>query len=275
MRRAAYAESICRYLRDTYRDAILESMLEEQDDAGRTLASHHGNAAGAVLGPLPIEILEAILRHLDFWTLARCLRVSSYWNTAISRSPKLQQALFLSPNVENIGDGPTLVFKLVIDTRRLRGAQGQQQPFFWIDAGKVHNNPSKLQRPKPTADDVLFNPILQNMFRSTHFLETPDPPSTPEAEQIKQRGPAALCRTAHGLPGAIWKKMLISQPPAYTITMECDSIFDSSYRCKAWTPYTVEGGITMENFFLLVQTRIESSFEDYRRDQAHRLGDNG
>ena len=201
--------------------------------------------------------------------------MSKYWNATISRSPQLQQALFLSPNVENVSDGPALVFKLVIDTRRLPGAQRQQRPIFWIDVGRVYTNLSKFQRSKVTADDVVFNPILQNMFRSAHALETPSLPSTPETESNNWSDPAAFCRAARGLPGAIWRKMLISQPPAHSITMECDFTFDPSYRCKAWTPYTVEGGITMEDFFSLVQTRIELSFDDYRRDHAHRLGDNG
>ncbi|KAF9695867.1 hypothetical protein EKO04_006102 [Ascochyta lentis] len=275
MRRAAYAESICQHLRDTYRDAILVSVLEGQEDAGRTSASYEGTTAGNALGPLPTEILETILRHLDFWTLARCLRVSKYWNAAISRSPQLRQALFLSANIEDASDGPALVFKLVIDTRKPGAGQPQQQPIFWIDAGKPYNHPSKLQRPKVTTDYVVFNPILQNMFRSARSLETSSFPSTPEAENIDRKDIAALCRTARDLPGAIWRKMLISQPPAHTITMECDFTFDPSYRCKAWTPYTVEGGITMETFFMLVQSRIESSFDDYRRDQAYQLGENG
>lgn len=275
MRRAAYAESICRYLRDTYRDVLLESELEGQDDASHTFSSQDSESAGAALGPLPTEILEEILRHLDFWTLARCLRVSKHWNAIISRSPQLQQSLFLSANADEVDDGPTLVFKLVIDTRRVEGAQRQHRPIFWIDIGKVYNNPPKLQRPKLTVDGVVFNPILQNMFRSAQILESSSPPTTPEAEHVKRKDPATLCRTARGLPGAIWRGMLISQPPAHTITMECDFTFDPSYRCKVWTPYTVEGGITMEDFFSLVQTRIELSFHDYRRDQAHRLGDYG
>lgn len=275
MRRSEYAESICRYLRNTYPDVILESVLEGQDDASRTSGSHDGNAAGATLGPLPTEVLEAILEYLDFWTLARCLRVSKYWNATISRSPQLQQALFLSANAEDVSDGPTLVFKLVIDTRRLRGVQRQQRPIFWIDVGKAYNSPPRLQRPRFPADDVVFNPILQSMFRSVQSLDASSPPTTPVSPSARRKDPATLCRTARDLPGAIWKKMLISQPPAQTITMECDFTFDPSYRCKAWTPYTAEGGITMEDFFMLVQSRIESSFDDYRRDQAYRLGDNG
>ncbi|KAJ4986916.1 hypothetical protein SVAN01_07594 [Stagonosporopsis vannaccii] len=274
MRRAAYAESICRYIECTYRDAFLESALEGQDGAGRPFTSHDSDA-GAALGPLPTEVLEEILRHLDFWTLARCLRVSKYWNSTISRSPQLQQALFLSPSVDDVDDGPTFVFKLFIDTRRLRGNQYQQRPIFWIDIGRIYNNPPKLQRPKLLVDDIVFNPILQSMFRSAQTLETSSPLTTPEAEHVRRKDPATLCRTARGLPGAIWRKMLISQPPAHTITMECDFTFDPSYRCKVWTPYTVEGGITMGDFFLLVQTRIEASFDDYRRDQAHRLGEHG
>jgi hypothetical protein len=117
------------------------------------------------------------------------------------------------------------------------------------------------------------------MFRSAHSIDArtrePSSPSTHEAGLIDHRDPAAFCRAARGLPGAIWRRMLISQPPAQTITMECDFTFDPSYRCKAWTPYTVEGGITMGDFFMLVQTRIESSFDDYRRDQTYQLGDNG
>ncbi|KAF2631926.1 hypothetical protein BU25DRAFT_487512 [Macroventuria anomochaeta] len=279
MRHAAYVESICQYLRHCYHDAVLDSVLEEHEGAGRTPASHESNVGGATLGPLPTEILEAILSHLDFWALARCLRVSQHWNAAISRSPQLQQALFLSTNVEDPSDGPALVFKLVIDTRRLRADQPQQQPVFWIDIGKPYNHPSKLQRARFSADDVVFNPILQNMFRSAHPLNTQasgqSSSSTSRADYVNRRDPAALCRTAQGLPGAIWRKMLISQPPAQTITMECDFTFDPSYRCKAWTPYTVEGGITMEDFFMLVQTRIKSSFGDYQRDQAYRLGNNG
>ena len=275
MRRAEYADSICRYLRSTYRDTILESELEGQDDAGRIPASHDNDVAGAPLGPLPTEILEDILRYLDFWTLARCLRVSKHWNAAILQSPQLQQALFLSANVEDVSDGPTLVFKLVIDTRRLRGVQRQQRPIFWIDVGRPYNQSSRLQRPRLTSDDVVFNPILQNVFHSAQSLDTPNLTSTPHAEHARRRDPAVLFRTAPDFPGAIWKKMLISQPPAQTITMECDFTFDPSYRCKAWTPYTVEGGITMEDYFMLVQSRIESSFDDYRRDQAYRLGDNG
>lgn len=275
MRRAAYAESICRYLRDTYHDTILESALEGQDDAGRLLASPDSDTAGTALGPLPTEILEEILRHLDFWSLARCLRVSKFWNAAISRTPQLQQALFLSPSIEDVSDGPALVFKLVVDTRRLRGVQRQLPPIFWIDIGKVYNHPPRLQRAKLSTDDVVFNPILQNMFRSAQSLDASSPPTTPESEQTRRKDPAALCRTARGLPGAIWRKMLISQPPAHTITMECDFTFDPSYRCKAWTPFTVEGGITMEDFFILVQSRIESSFDDYLRDQTFQLGDDG
>ena len=272
MRRAAYAKSICRYLRDAYHDTILESALEGQDDAGRSLASPDSGAAGAALGPLPTEVLEEILRHLDFWSLARCLRVSKYWNAAISRSPQLQQALFLSPSVEDVSEGPALVFKLVIDTRRLRGVQRQLRPVFWIDKAKAYNNPPRLQRARVSADDVVFNPILQSMFRSAQSLDASSPPTTPD-EQPRRKDPATLCRTARGLPGAIWRRMLISQPPAHTITMECDFTFDPSYRCKAWTPYTVEGGITMEDFFMLVQSRIQSSFDDYLRDQAFQLGD--
>jgi hypothetical protein len=272
MRRAAYAESICRYLRDTYHDTIIESALEGKDDAGRSLASPDSGAAGAALGPLPTEVLEEILRHLDFWSLARCLRVSKYWNAAISRSPQLQQALFLSPSVEDVSEGPALVFKLVIDTRRLRGVQRQLRPIFWIDKAKTYNNPPRLQRARLSADDVVFNPILQSMFRSAQSLDASSPPTTPD-EQPRRKDPATLCRTARGLPGAIWRRMLISQPPAHTITMECDFTFDPSYRCKAWTPYTVEGGITMEDFFMLVQSRIQSSFDDYLRDQAFQLGD--
>lgn len=275
MRRAVYAESICRYLRNTYRDDILESVLEGQDDAGRTPASFESNAVGAALGPLPTEVLEHVLRYLDFWTLARCLRVSKYWNAAISRSPQLQQALFLSAGAEDASDGPMLVFKLVIDRRRLQGSQSEQQPIFWIDVGKPYSHPSKLQRQKIPTDEVVYNPILQNMFRSAQLFDASSSPATPEAEQVKRRDPAALCRTARDLPGAIWRNMLISQPPAQTITMECDFTFEPSYRCKAWTPYTVEGGITMGEFFMLAQSRIESSFDDYRRDQAYRLGDNG
>ncbi|KAJ8117589.1 hypothetical protein OPT61_g1244 [Boeremia exigua] len=275
MRRAAYAESICRYIQDTYRDAVLESALEGHDDAVRTFTSHNSGASGAALGPLPTELLEEIFRYIDFWTLARCLSVSKYWNAIISRSPQLQQALFLNPNVEDVEDGPTLVFKLVIDTRRLPGVQRQQRPIFWIDIGKIYDDAPKLQRPKLAIKHVVFNPILQNMFRSAQPLELPSPPSTPETGQIRRKDPAEFCRTARGLPGAIWRKMMISQPPAHTITMECDFTFDPSYRCKVWTPYTVDGGITMEDFFSLVQTRIESSFDDYRRDQAHRLGGYG
>ncbi|KAF1923914.1 uncharacterized protein M421DRAFT_9210 [Didymella exigua CBS 183.55] len=274
MRCAAYAESICRYLRDTYHDTILESALEGQDDAGRS-SSPDSDAACAALGPLPTEILEGILLPLDFWSLARCLRVSKSWNAAISRSPQLQQALFLNPSVEDVSDGPALVFKLVIDTRRLRGVQRQLRPIFWIDIGKVYNHPPRLQRTKPSAEDVVFNPILQNMFRSAQSLDASSPPTTLETEHVRRKDPAALCKTARGLPGAIWRKMLISQPPAHTITMECDFTFDPSYRCKAWTPYTVEGGITMEDLFMLVQSRIESSFDDYLRDQTFRLGDDG
>lgn len=266
MRHAAYAESICQYLRNTYRDVTLESV---------TPVSYESNAAGAALGPLPTEILEEILRHLDFWALARCLRVSKYWNAAISQSPQLQQALFFSANAEDAIDGPALVFKLVIDTRRLRTGQGLQQPIFWIDVGKPYSHPPELQRPKLFADELVFNPILQNMFRSAQSLDTTTSLSTPEADYVDRTDPAALCRTARDLPGAIWRKMLICQPPAQTVTMECDFTFDPSYRCKAWTPYTVEGGITMEDFFLLVQSRIQSSFNDYQRDQAYRLGDNG
>jgi hypothetical protein len=89
MRRAAYAESICRYLRDTYHDTILESALEGQDDAGRSLALSDSSPAGAAaLGPLPTEVLEEILRHLDFWSLARCLRVSKFWNAATVPQPE-------------------------------------------------------------------------------------------------------------------------------------------------------------------------------------------
>lgn len=274
MRHAAYAESICRYLEHAYRDTCLESASEGHNDAGGTFTSYDRHA-DAALGPLPTEILEEILRHLDFWTLARCLRVSKLWNAIISRSLQLQQVLFLSPSVDDVDDGPTLVFKLVIDTRRLPGVRHQHRPIFWIDLGRIYNNPPRLQRPKPLVDDVVLNPILQNMFRSAQPLETSSPPTTPEAEHARRNDPATLCRTARGLPGAIWRKMLISQPPAHTITMECDFTFDPSYRCKVWTPYTVEGGITMENFFSLVQTRIESSFDDYRRDQAHRLGNYG
>lgn len=270
MRRAEYAESICQYLRDSYRDAILESALEGQDDAGRTPASYDSDSTEAALGPLPTEILEGILRYLDFWTLARCIRVSKHWNAIISRSPQLQQALFLSPNVENVSDGPTLIFKLVIDTRRPQVPQHQQRPIFWIDVGKVYNNTLQSPRSRLPANSVVFNPILQNMFRSTHILETPSLPTSPETESTKWKDPAA-----RGLPGAIWRKMYISQPPTHTITMECDFSFDPSYRCKAWTPYTVDGGITIEDFFSLVQTRIELSFDDYQRDQSHRLGDNG
>jgi hypothetical protein len=274
MRRAAYAKSICRYLRDTYHDTILESALEGRDDAGRSLASPDSGTAGAALGPLPTEILEEILRHLDFWSLARCLRVSKFWNAAVSRCPQLQQALFLSPSVEDVSNGPALVFKLVVDTRRLRGVQRQLRPIFWIDIGKVYNHPPRLQRTRPPSDDVVFNPILQNMFRSAQSLDASSPPTTPESEQPRRKDPATLCRTTRGLP-AIWRKMQISQPPAHTITMECDFTFDPSYRCKAWTPYTVEGGITMEDFFALVQSRIQSSFDDYLRDQAFQLGDDG
>lgn len=277
MRRAAYAESICQYLRYNYRNATLESMLEGQEDTGHTPVSNDSEDTGTALGPLPTEILEAILRHLDFWTLARCLRVSKYWNAAISRSPRLQQALFLSADVDGVSDGPALVFKLVIDTRRLRANQAQQQPIFWVDVGKPYNHSSKLQRPGSSADNVVLNPILQNMFRSAQPLDTytsrQSSPSATDTELFERQDPAALCRAARGLPGAIWKKMLISQPPAQTITMECDFTFDPSYRCKAWTPYTVEFGVTMEDFFMLVQSRIESSFDDYRRDQTHRLGD--
>ncbi|KZM28583.1 hypothetical protein ST47_g272 [Ascochyta rabiei] len=275
MRRAVYAESICQYLRDTYRDAILESALEGHGDAGRTSALCEGTTAVAALGPLPTEILETILRHLDFWTLARCLRVSKYWNAAISRSPQLRQALFLNANVEDAIDGPALVFKLVIDTRNLGAGRRQQEPIFWIDAGKPYNHSHKLQRPKISGENVVFNPILQNMFRSARPLGTCSSPSTPEAGDFDRNDLASLCFTTRGLPGAIWRKMLISRPPAHTITMECDFTFDPSYRCKAWTPYTVEGGITMETFFMLVQSRIESSFDDYQRDQAYRLGQNG
>ncbi|KAF2993609.1 hypothetical protein E8E13_001633 [Curvularia kusanoi] len=275
MRRAEYAESICQYLRDTYRDAILESELEGQDDAARALASYDSDSTDAALGPLPTEILEGILRYLDFWTLARCLRVSKHWNAMISRSPQLQQALFLSPNTGEVSDGPTLIFKLVIDTRKSRMPEHQQRPIFWIDVGKAYSNPLQSPRSRLPADSVVFNPILQNMFRSAHVVETPSLPATPETESTKWRDPTALCRTARGLPGAIWRRMLITQPPTQTITMECDFTFDPSYRCKAWTPYTVDGGITIEDFFSLVQTRIELSFDDYRRDQSYRLGDNG
>lgn len=100
MRRAEYAESICQYLRDTYRNSIQESPLEGQGDAGRSPASYDNVSADAALGPLPTEILEGILRYLDFWTLARCLRVSKRWNATISRSPLLQQVLFLSATTE-------------------------------------------------------------------------------------------------------------------------------------------------------------------------------
>lgn len=274
MRRAAYAKSICRYHRDTYRDALRESALEGQDDAGRTPASYDSDSADADLGPLPTELLEQIFRYLDFWTLARCLRVSRYWNAIISSSPQLQQALFLSPSVDKVSDGPSVIFKVVIDTRKLRVPQHQQKPIFWIDVGRIYSSPLQAQRPKVPSEQVVFNPILQNMFRSAHVLETSSPSSTPESESTKWRDPAALCRTARDLPGAIWRKMLISQPPTHTITMECDFTFDPSYRCKAWTPYTVDGGITIEDFFSLVQTRIELSFDDYRRDQSHRLGEN-
>ncbi len=278
MRRAAYAESIIRYLRESiHRDATPDSVLKRHEDAGRTPDTLDDDAAHAALGPLPTEILESILLHLDFWTLARCLRVSKYWNAAISRSPQLQQALFLSANVEDASDGPALVFKLVIDTRRNR-PDYPQQPIFWIDVGRTYNSYPRLQRAKLPADDVVFNPILQNMFRSAQPLHTQtsgqSSSSAPDADFLDQHDPASLCRTAQGLPGAIWRKMLISQPPAQTITMECDFTFDPSYRCKAWTPYTVEGGITMEDFFMLVQLRIESSFDDYQRDRAHRLGEN-
>lgn len=279
MRRAAYAESICQYLRTAYRDVILESVAEGQEDAGRIPASHQRTAAGTALGPLPTEMLEEILRHLDFWTLARCLRVSKYWNAAISQSPQLRQALFLGANVDDASDGPALIFKLVINTKRHRIGQGLQQPIFGIDVGKSYSHPLKLQRPKYLADEIVFNPILQNMFRSAQSLTTPTATSTtsstPEAEYVDHTDPVALFRTARDLPGAIWRKMLICQPPAQTITMECDFTFDPSYRCKAWTPYTVEGGITMEDFFMLVQSRIQSSFDDYQRDQAFRLGHNG
>ncbi|KAF1364724.1 hypothetical protein EJ07DRAFT_151171 [Lizonia empirigonia] len=275
MRRDTYAESICQYVRNTYSDAILESVLDGQGDAGCTPASHESNAASTVSEPLPTEILEEILRHLDFWTLARCLRVSKYWNATISQSPQLQQALFLSESIEDASDGPALVFKLVIDTRRLRAGQAQQHPIFWIDVGKTYSRPPKLQRPKSVADEIVFNPILQNMFCSAQPLDASSLPATPDAEYDDRKDPAALCRAARDLPGAIWRRMLICQPPAQTITMECDFTFEPSYRCKAWTPYTVEGGITMEDFFMLVQMRIASSFEDYQRDQTHRLGDNG
>src|SRR3712207_4663416 len=135
MRRAEYAESICQYLRDTYRDAILAQ--EGQDDAGRTPASYDSNSTDAALGPLPTEIVEGILWYLDFWTLARCLRVSKRWNAIISQSLQLQQALFLAPSIGSVSDGPTLVFKLVIDTRKSRMPQRQQRPIFWIDVGKA------------------------------------------------------------------------------------------------------------------------------------------
>lgn len=275
MRRAEYAESICQYLRDTYRNSIQESPLEGQGDAGRSPASYDNVSADAALGPLPTEILEGILRYLDFWTLARCLRVSKRWNATISRSPLLQQVLFLSATTESVSDGPTLVFKLVIDTRKSRMPQHQQRPIFWIDVGKAYSNHMLSPRSRLPTDSVVFNPILQNMFRSAHVLETPSHPTTPETESTRWRDPAAFCRTARGLPEAIWRKMLITQPPTHTVTMECDFTFDPSYRCKAWTPYTVDGGITIEDFFSLVQTRIELSYDDYRRDQSHRLGDKG
>ena len=122
----------------------------------------------------------------------------------------------------------------------------------------------------------MFNPILEDLFSSTHLLNpnghgyTPSDPLRIQFNGLED--PEHFIHTGPS-PRPSWRNMLISQPPVQTVTMECDFTFDPSYRCKSWTPYNIEGGIRMEGLLLLVQSLVESSFDDYLRDERCRLGE--
>jgi hypothetical protein len=228
--------------------------------------------------PLPTEILQEILQCLDFRTLAQCQRVSRIWNAAIARSPRLQQALFFSGSLADARRGAALVFKIVVDTEVVRTDQIHHQPIFWIDLSKHFTHSYYPHRDEGRLDPggITFNPILEDIFGSTHLLN-PDSNGYTLSDPLRIQfngleDPEHFVGTTPS-PRPSWRRMLISQPPVQTVTMECDFTFDPSYRCKSWTPYNVEGGIRMEGLLLLVQSLVESSFDDYLRDERCRLGE--
>jgi hypothetical protein len=130
---------------------------------------------------LPIELLQHVFLHLDFFTLLRVRRVCSVWNELIpGDSPLLQELLFLKPSNRLEAYGYTLAtFNLAFDvtptgvlrmTRRCKGLLS-------------------------TEGEIVFCPFVVDFDR---FLQKDE---VKDDERDGNRGVAS------------WRNMLLSMPP--------------------------------------------------------------
>lgn len=195
---------------------------------------------GAGINELPVEVLQHIFIHLDFWTLLRIQCVSRVWRELIpGDSPLLQEALYLKPSrsLQIYNSVPTifefefdyvLIAKCVEAGPHLQGtqvAQGTRKKFT------MTRRCTGLIR---TSSEIVFHPVIMDLntfLDCGHFSSTVG--RWPEDEQAGS-----------------WRDMLVSMPPLRELRVR-DGRKKSVYR----TLHAGEGeeGVRLGDFFRVIE----------------------
>jgi hypothetical protein len=201
------------------------------------------------LSDLRVELLDAILQHIDIKTLLFAQRVSQTWQNTMTASPQLQETLFYRPK-----SSETRLFTCSWKAKQLRR---------FGPAKDNHKSTSKTTT-------QTFTPITINAFlaQSTYYQPLYDHPTHSHGERPRRGQRLNLPSLGTFLsflrcPAGSWRSMLLTQPPVPSILAASMKPYTGNPRVEYDKFESGQGGWDWDGTFgSLVDRMLEASGED-------------
>ncbi|KAI4686455.1 uncharacterized protein J4E84_005734 [Alternaria hordeiaustralica] len=184
--------------RDSRRSSIgnYADRVRQMFTAGST---HPGSGQRKRITDLPVEVLQHVFIHLDFWDLLRCQRVCNVWRQLIpGDSPLLAEMLYLKPSrsLQIYNLVPT-TFDFELDVTPQSIEDGVQPSGTRFSVG-VRNEISLMRRCLGlirTSQEIVFHPVVMDF-------------------NVWIQNERVL-----GCKEGSWRDMLVSMPPLRELTL--------------------------------------------------------